>query len=147
MDLLDNPVDFGVHRAIDAAVRREGPSLPMVPIYVPRQHDEQLRTIVQQAVGGASSAVVLVGDSSSGKSRTCWEAVMSLPHGWRLWRPISPSPPQALFDGLACVGPWTVVWLDDAHDYLLTTSAAALSEQVQNLNGRGLFDHIRSVRV
>ncbi|MEU2865467.1 hypothetical protein ACIQWL_51700 [Streptomyces mirabilis] len=36
------------------------------------------------AMGGHSQLVVLVGESSSGKTRACWEAVRTLPPDWRI---------------------------------------------------------------
>jgi len=91
--LLDDPVDFGVHTAVEIGTPPAG--LPTLPTYVPRDHDGRLQAVVRKAVDGASAVVVLVGDSSCGKSRACWEAVRSLPDGWRLWHPISPDPPRA----------------------------------------------------
>ncbi|MFF5113598.1 hypothetical protein [Streptosporangium sp. NPDC000509] len=51
------------------------------------------------AAGGVRIAV-LVGDSSTGKTRTCWEAVRALPELWRIWHSLAPSPAEALVEGL-----------------------------------------------
>ena len=64
---------------------------------------------------------MLVGGSSTGKTRACWQALESLrgvEPGWRLWHPIDP---QAALAGLPRVGPRTVVWLNEAQRYLDTT--------------------------
>ena len=63
--------------------------------------------------------VMLVGSSSTGKTRACWEAVQRLPAGWRLWHPIDPDRPQAALAELKQVGPRTVVWLNEAQFYLM----------------------------
>lgn len=140
VELLDNPVDFGVGNAI---APEEATGLPRMPIYVPRVHDAKLRMIVQQAVSGTSRIAVLVGDASSGKSRAGWEVLTSLPVGWRVWHPISPRPPEALLAELAQVVPKTAIWLDDAHDYLLAASAGTLAEQVATGLRELLRDHRR----
>ncbi|MFE5863896.1 tetratricopeptide repeat protein, partial [Streptomyces virginiae] len=91
-----------------------------LPVYVEREHDARLRAIVAEVVEGSSRLVMLVGTSSTGKTRACWEAVQRLPAGWRLWHPIDPERPQAALADLARVGPRTVVWLNEAQHYLLS---------------------------
>jgi hypothetical protein len=125
---LTNPFELEVHRAIDAPGDRTAP-LPTLPVYVQREHDRQLRAVVEQAADGRSAAAVLVGGSSTGKTRACWEAVHALPHGWRLWHPIDPTRPEAAVDALPAVGPRTVIWLNEAQHYLLTP-ASDLGERV-----------------
>ncbi|MFD6470273.1 tetratricopeptide repeat protein [Streptomyces goshikiensis] len=90
-----------------------------LPAYVERDHDARLRTIVTEVTAGASRLAMLVGTSSTGKTRACWEAVQQLPMGWRLWHPIDPERPQAALAELSRVGPRTVVWLNEAQHYLL----------------------------
>jgi hypothetical protein len=127
VEQLDDPFAFEVHPAIDAGARAAG--LPALPAYVPRDHDERLRDVVRRALGGHSAVAVLVGGSSTGKTRACWEAATTLPAGWRLWHPINPGRPEAALDELPRIGPRTVVWLNEAQHYLLTTPAA-LGERV-----------------
>ncbi|MFF2576616.1 helix-turn-helix domain-containing protein [Streptomyces goshikiensis] len=91
---------------------------PSLPGYVRRDHDHELAQVVRAAAGGASGLLFLVGSSSTGKTRACWEAVRSLgPSGWRLWHPFDPSRAEAAVAGLSNVEPCTVVWLNDAQDY------------------------------
>ena len=86
--------------------------------------------------------VVLVGDSSTGKTRALWEAIQRLPQKWRVWHPVTAS---ALNDGLTggAVGHLTVVWLNDAHNYLdpafteLAGSNAALLRELLENAGAG----------
>jgi hypothetical protein len=115
---LSDPFALEIHRPVDA----EGPAgLPALPPYVPREHDGSLAAVVAHAAAGASRLAVLVGGSSTGKTRACWEAVTlpgALPGGWRLWHPFDPTRPEALLDGLPQVGRQTVIWLNEAQLYL-----------------------------
>ncbi|MHA5048317.1 hypothetical protein [Streptomyces sp. SD15] len=108
-----DPYDLEVHRSITV----RGAS--GLPTYVERAHDIELRRLVADAVQGASRLVLLVGTSSTGKTRACFEALRHLPRDWRLWHPIDPERPRAALDALDQVGPKTVVWLNEAHHYLL----------------------------
>jgi hypothetical protein len=95
--------------------------MPVLPTYVPREHDEVLGQVVRAAAEGRSGIAVLVGGSSVGKTRACWEALKVLrdwPEKWRLWHPIDPSRPEAALRELSVIGPRTVVWLNDAQFYL-----------------------------
>lgn len=107
--------DLGVHSALDAGVAIAG--IGELPAYVTREFDARLGSVVAAAMGGHSGIAVLVGGSSAGKTRACWEAVKNLPDGWRLWHPIDR--PTAVIRDLDRVAPRTVVWLDDAQHYLL----------------------------
>ncbi len=49
-----------------------------LPGYVPRQHDQMLAHAVGDVTSGRSRMVVLVGTSSTGKTRACWEAIQPL---------------------------------------------------------------------
>ncbi|MGW4734215.1 hypothetical protein ACWEQC_34470 [Streptomyces shenzhenensis] len=63
--------------------------------------------------------VTLIGGSSTGKTRACWEAIQALPSHWKVWHPLAPSRPEAALTGLESVGPHTVIWLNEAQLYLL----------------------------
>ncbi|MEU4995037.1 hypothetical protein [Streptomyces sp. NPDC021622] len=104
-----------------AAPGRHKPGGPEreLPGYVPRAHDHVLAEVVLDAAQGRSRIVVLVGSSSTGKTRACWEAVQPLAReGWRLWHPFDPTRATAALDALAHVLPRTVVWLNEAQHYL-----------------------------
>lgn len=116
---ITDPFALEVHRAIEVS-SHSGADLPLLPTYVQRTHDLRIHQRVSEALRGRSQLVVLVGDSSSGKTRACWEAVQKLPDEWRLWHPIDPSRVDALLNDLASVGPRTVVWLNEVQHYLLT---------------------------
>ncbi|MEU1274075.1 hypothetical protein [Streptomyces sp. NPDC005799] len=91
----------------------------ILPGYVHRAHDRVLAAAVREAVEGHSRMVVLVGSSSTGKTRACWEAVGPLAGtGWRLWHPFDPTRAEAALEDLGRVKPRTVVWLNEAQHYL-----------------------------
>ncbi|MFF6779284.1 hypothetical protein ACFY8W_37830 [Streptomyces sp. NPDC012637] len=88
-------------------------------MYVRRAHDAAVRQVVARAGAGSSGMVVLVGGSSSGKTRACWEAVRELPAGWRLWHPLDPTPAKALVDALEeGIAPRTAIWLNELQRYV-----------------------------
>ncbi|MDH6604456.1 transcriptional regulator with XRE-family HTH domain [Streptomyces sp. SAI-208] len=90
-----------------------------LPGYVKRRHDEVLAAAVREAAQGRSRIVVLVGSSSTGKTRACWEAVQPLAtKRWRLWHHFDPPRAEAALEELRQVGPRTVVWLNEAQRYL-----------------------------
>ena len=113
-----SPLGLEVHRAID--VSGHGGDLPVLPDYVPRAHDARLAEAVTACRRGQSRMVTLVGGSSTGKTRACWETIQHLPQGWRLWHPIDPSRPTAAGQAISEVGSYTVVWLNEAQYYLRT---------------------------
>ncbi|MFE5331311.1 transcriptional regulator [Embleya sp. NPDC056575] len=112
-----DPFALEVHRAIEGPEHTRA-GLPVLPVYVPRAHDQVLHEAVERATGGESTMVTLVAGSSTGKTRACWEALHGVPDGWRLWHPIAPGRPEAALAELSAVGPRTVVWLNEAQFYL-----------------------------
>jgi hypothetical protein len=127
---VTDPFALEVHRPVQ--LEDAPPGLPVLPPYVPRDHDAKLDQMVHAAADGRSGIAVLVGGSSTGKTRACWEALALLRgHGppWRLWHPIDPSRPDAALAELAGIGPRTVVWLNEAQFYL-NPAGAELGERV-----------------
>jgi uncharacterized protein YidB (DUF937 family) len=126
---VTDPFALEVHRPVQPDQSR--PGLPVLPVYVPREHDAELARVGAAAVAGSSGIAVLVGGSSTGKTRACWEALRLLRDQttpWRLWHPIDPSRPEAALRELPAIGPWTVVWLNEAQFYL--DVSGGLGEQV-----------------
>jgi TIR domain len=130
LDEMTDPFLLEVHRPVQP--EDAPPGLPVLPPYVPREHDRVLGQVVRAAAEGRSGIAVLVGGSSTGKTRACWEA-LALLRGqdplWRLWHPIDPSRPDAALAELPGVGPRTVVWLNEAQFYL-DPAEAGLGERV-----------------
>lgn len=82
-------------------------------MYVPRRHDAQLREAVEVLTEESSRLITVVGGSSTGKTRACWELVRYLdqrdPGRWWVWHPYDPTRPQALLADLERVGAYTMV--------------------------------------
>ena len=119
LDEVMDPFALEVHRPVQP--EDPPPGLPALPAYMPREHDMELGSVVRAAAEGSSGIAVLVGGSSTGKTRACWEALRLLrdrPGQWRLWHPIDPSRPYAALRELPGIGPRTVVWLNEAQFYL-----------------------------
>ncbi|MFJ9749581.1 tetratricopeptide repeat protein [Streptomyces chartreusis] len=117
-----NPHDLEVHPAGPALVR-QGAKVEaerVLPGYVLRPHDLVLTEVVQQARNGSSELVMLIGSSSTGKTRACWEAVQPLAgEGWSLWHPFDPTRAEAALVDLMRVNTKTVVWLNEAQHYFV----------------------------
>ena len=130
LEEVTDPFVLEVHRPVQP--EDAPPGLPVLPPYVPREHDEVLGQVVRAAAEGRSGIAVLVGGSSTGKTRACWEALALLRDQdppWRLWHPIDPSRPDAALRELPGIGPRTVVWLNEAQFYL-DPAEAGLGERV-----------------
>ncbi|MFF7858792.1 hypothetical protein ACFZCZ_32285, partial [Streptomyces sp. NPDC007904] len=114
-----DPHALEVHPAGTVQDGAGSPGQRLLPGYVPREHDRILAEAVRDAAAGRSRMLVLVGGSSTGKTRACWEAVQPLAgQGWRLWHPFDPTRAEAALEDLARVAPRTVVWLNEAQHYL-----------------------------
>jgi len=126
---VTDPFALEVHRPIQPGTPEQ--DLSVLPAYVPRDHDRELQRVVSAAATGQSAIAALVGGSSTGKTRACWEALTLLrdqPKQWRLWHPIDPSRPDAALRQLPAIRPRTVVWLNEAQFYL--DAPGGLGEQV-----------------
>ncbi len=119
LDEVNDPFALEVHQPVQPEDPQ--PGLPALPAYVPREHDTALGLVVRAAAEGSSGIAVLVGGSSTGKTRACWEALALLRDQkpeWRLWHPIDPTRPEAALRELPAIGSRTVVWLNEAQFYL-----------------------------
>jgi tetratricopeptide (TPR) repeat protein/membrane protein YdbS with pleckstrin-like domain len=111
---ITDPVMLGVHQtaALAGAAASSGAARTGAPAYVPRDVDDELRE--RLAVGGF---VLLVGDSTAGKSRAAFEAVSGTLGGHVL---ICPSGREAIAVAVdrAAQERQCVLWLDDLERYL-----------------------------
>jgi hypothetical protein len=114
-------LELGVHRAITADSATEQ-ALPELTTYVPRAHDRRLRELL--AAPTKPVMVVLVGDSSTGKTRAAFEAVRECLPGWSLLRPVDAAELVSQLTGGAA-GPRTVLWLNEAQIFLRDQPEAA----------------------
>jgi hypothetical protein len=118
--------ELGVHPAVEPRGEQQA-----LTAYIERAHDAELQAAARSAGGpeARSGIVVLVSDSTSGKTRACFEALhrpldgpgtASLAGaGWRLWPSLNPLAPEQFLAELPLVGARTVVWLNEAQRYLL----------------------------
>jgi hypothetical protein len=68
---VTDPFALEVHQPVQAGALQ--PGLSQLPAYVAREHDAELEQVVAAATRGDSGLAVLVGGSSTGKTRACWE--------------------------------------------------------------------------
>src|SRR6266498_1402311 len=131
-----DPRQLGVHASIGgdpAASPRPSQPLPFLPLYVTRDIDQELREVLAEAAE-RSGLVVLVGGSSTGKTRTAYEAIKAELDDWRLLHPASGADlaeaqrAQLLHQGRV------VVWLDEFHRYLTGTDALTIGAVRQLLD-------------
>lgn len=111
-----DPHDLEVHPSGSATAAS---SVRALSGYVRRAHDQVLNEAVSEVMEDRSRMLVLVGSSSTGKTRACWEAVQPLAaEGWLLWHPYDPTRAEAALADLDRVAPHTVVWFNEAQHYL-----------------------------
>jgi TPR repeat protein len=109
-----DPYDLGVHRSItvtDLCVDR----LPELTPYLLRPHDKKLRKQLTDTV--RNRVIMLVGESSTGKTRAMFEAVRECLGDWSLVHPLDVSELLALA-APGALPPRCVVWLNEAQRYL-----------------------------
>ncbi|MFJ8028717.1 hypothetical protein [Streptomyces sp. NPDC096311] len=102
------PDRLGVHRAVQEHDRL------MLPPYVERDHDDELRDHLGTLASKGAGMVVVRGDSCTGKTRSAWEAVTACVPDWQLLYPKSAAGLRSCLQANVLTGP-TVVWLDNAH--------------------------------
>ncbi|MFI9630822.1 helix-turn-helix domain-containing protein [Streptomyces sp. NPDC052042] len=73
-----DPHELEVHPAGSGKSPLSADGVRALPGYARREHDKVLANAVTAAAAGRSGIVVLVGTSSTGKTRACWEAVQPL---------------------------------------------------------------------
>jgi hypothetical protein len=109
---------------VDMAIPRElgiHSAAPMVgsdddlPTYVEREFDFQLRTALATNLPDRGSFVVMVGGSSTGKTRSLYEAIYQLVPEWGL---VQPADASTLLDVKNAPPRETVFWLDELQQYL-----------------------------
>ncbi len=125
-----DPRRLGVHASITRPTRSATPApgrqLPELPRYVPRDVDEEVRETVVEAAG-RGGLVVVVGSSSTGKTRTLYEAVNAELPGWRLFHPADAEELAAAATSRQLPRTGVVVWLDEAQHYLADPNRLTVS--------------------
>lgn len=104
-----SPHALGIHASI-----RAGDAKDDLPAYVSRHFDDHLREIIAK---GADEGcfVLLVGDSSTGKTRSLYEAILSVVPDWWL---LHPADSRDVLRAYREPTEHTVVWLDELQNFL-----------------------------
>jgi hypothetical protein len=107
---LANPRELGIHSAIVISGGDDD-----LPTYVAREFDFQLRTALSTNLSARGNFVVMVGGSSTGKTRSLYEAIYELVPNWEL---VQPADAADLLDVKNAPPRDTVFWLDELQQYL-----------------------------
>ncbi|MEV7641088.1 hypothetical protein AB0O32_14225 [Streptomyces rubiginosohelvolus] len=111
------PERLGVHAAILDPLRTDATGF-VLPAYIVRRHDHELRDLLMAAASGDDPVLlVLSGYSCTGKTRTAYEAVAACLADWMLAYPKDADSLHRLLAADA-LGPRTVLWLNEAQELL-----------------------------
>ncbi|MFF0094557.1 alpha/beta fold hydrolase [Streptomyces canus] len=129
-----DPTDLGVHRAAQTADPRGSTAVDLereqLTPYLVREHDHRLREhLATAARAGTSLFALLVGESTTGKTRALYEAVLGLAPDHVLLHPADAEElEQLLDDGTVVQG--TVLWLNETQRYLLGAAGASIAKRL-----------------
>jgi len=104
------PRELGIHSAIPISGYDDD-----LPTYVERDFDIQLRAALATNLAARGNFVVMVGGSSTGKTRSLYEAIYELVPDWWL---VQPADAADLLDVKNSPPRETVFWLDELQQYL-----------------------------
>ncbi|MDG4794957.1 hypothetical protein [Micromonospora sp. WMMD1082] len=107
-----SPRELGIHAAI-----RAPDTVDELPLYVGRYFDRDLSTLIRRGAEWGCF-VLLVGGSSTGKTRSLYEAVNGTVPDWSVAQPATT---QEILQLLHEPAERTVVWLDELHRFLSST--------------------------
>ncbi len=131
---------LGVHPAIPGHSSDNRDTGFVLPRYVARPHDGELREHLQSALAPEARPLLAVvrGRSCTGKTRTAYEALSAVvPDDFDL---LFPADATGLLQAVAAdaLGPGTVLWLNEAHTYLDGAEGEAVAAAlVRLLDGEG----------
>ena len=117
-----DPFDLEVHRAMLPPGTALLDDLQLLTPYLKRDHDNQLHAALRRAAfGGQSVFAVLAGDSSTGKTRALYEALVEVVPDWPLLRPADADELlDLLHEGRFRSG--TVLWLNETQRFFYGTA-------------------------
>ncbi|MEV7518896.1 hypothetical protein AB0O03_28570 [Streptomyces diastaticus] len=119
---------LGVHAGVSGRPAHLEDGDFVLPTYVVREHDTRVRRYLTEAVDrGQSLLVVVRGESCTGKTRTMFEAVQATVPDFDLFFPSGPDTLRAALEE-GVLGTRTVLWLNEAHEYLSGTQGDATAE-------------------
>lgn len=112
------------------------PSPPGLTAYLPRPHDPQLRTALSAVLaGGASRLVTLTGESSTGKTRALYQALVELAPHTPLLHPVDADDLLALLHNDR-VQPGCVLWLNEAQRFFYREAGEKAAARLRGLLNR-----------
>ncbi|MDL2082066.1 alpha/beta fold hydrolase [Streptomyces sp. GXMU-J15] len=113
----------------------EGADGPLTP-YLFREHDVRLHEALARALeGGTPRLLVLTGESSTGKTRALYEALIELAPERPLHRPTTAADLLELLD-TGQVGNGSVLWLNEAQRFFYGAGGEAAAEALHGCLGR-----------
>jgi hypothetical protein len=124
-----NPFDLGVHRAIDVPRGEENSELRLTA-YVARPHDRELRDLLTRLE--LPAGIFVVGESSTGKTRCCVEAVSSCVPELPIAFPADSRDLCEILDRMPETGRF-LLWLDEAQRYLDGDGASEVAVRLTKL--------------
>ncbi|MFC4588498.1 S1 family peptidase [Sphaerisporangium corydalis] len=128
-----DPIGLGVHRAIsvepEIGTDPEGGGAGDLPVFVVRDHDRRLRRSLERA-RSASRMIVLVGGSSTGKTRSAYEGVRDQLGAWDLIHPFTSDELIATLRSRQD-HPRTILWLNEGQIYFDGARGEAAAESVR----------------
>ncbi len=110
-----DPSDLGVHRSINADADCAPADVSSLTPYILRPHDEELRNLL--SVITYPLTVILVGESSTGKTRSCLEALRHCIPDWPIVYAAGARDLREILNSDFDLENH-VVWLDEAQSYL-----------------------------
>ncbi|AVV46694.1 hypothetical protein C6376_40500 [Streptomyces sp. P3] len=131
-------LNLEVHRTVTAPQDDSAPSPPDLTPYLARTHDADLRAALEPALaGGPSVLVMLTGDSSTGKTRALYEALLALAPNQPLLRPATA---EDLLDLLRSdrITSGTVLWLNESQRFLFGDDGERAAAALRRLLERRL---------
>ena len=132
MAKADPLLQLGVHRAVEMGPERlSAPHGAALPVYVPRDHDGAKLWEALDPEHPVNRLVVLVGKSTTGKTRSAAEMARRRLGDWEL---SAPADADALLRWIAGdPRPRTVLWLDELRDFLAGGNAPAVAAALRQL--------------
>jgi tetratricopeptide (TPR) repeat protein len=126
-----DPLALGVHRAIEVP----GGAQDGLPGFVVRPHDHALRAEAASA-GEGPKLIMLVGSSSTGKTRSAVEAMRSVLPDWHLLYPMTALELTTLISGHR-VRDRMILWLNETQVYLEGSDGADAAASLRGLLASG----------
>lgn len=128
------PAALEVHQAVVPHLDSMGS--PWLTPYLPRGHDPVLRGALAPALaGGPSILVVLTGDSSTGKTRALYEALLRLAPSRPLLHPTDADGLLELVRG-GRITSGSVLWLNESQRFFYGSSGEPAAAALRDLLGR-----------